>query len=59
VDAVELRDVVASSARAAALLRLSVVRSRRRATLDWWLMFRIDGGRVAEAWGPFSTEPRL
>jgi ketosteroid isomerase-like protein len=58
VDAVELRDVVASSARAAALLRLSVVRSGRRATLDWWLMFRIDGGQVAEAWGPFPTEPR-
>jgi ketosteroid isomerase-like protein len=59
VDAVELRDVVASPERAAALLRLSVVRSGRRATLDWWLMFRIDGGQVTEAWGPFSTEPRL
>ncbi len=59
VDAVELRDVVASSERAAALLRLSVVRSGRRATLDWWLMFRIDGGQITEAWGPFSTEPRL
>jgi ketosteroid isomerase-like protein len=59
VDAVELRDVVASHERAAALLRLSVVRSGRRATLDWWLMFRIDGGQVTEAWGPFSTEPRL
>jgi ketosteroid isomerase-like protein len=58
VDAVELRDVVASSARAAALLRLSVLRSGRRSTLDWWLMFRIDGGQVAEAWGPFPTEPR-
>jgi ketosteroid isomerase-like protein len=59
VDAVELRDVVASSERAAALLRLSVVRSGRRATLDWWLIFRIDSGEVTEAWGPFSTEPRL
>jgi ketosteroid isomerase-like protein len=58
VEAVELRDVVASSERAAALLRLSVVRSGRRGTLDWWLMFRMDGGRVAEAWGPFSTEPK-
>jgi ketosteroid isomerase-like protein len=58
VDAVELRDVVASSARAAALLRLSVLRSGRRSTLDWWLMLRIDGGQVAEAWGPFPTEPR-
>jgi ketosteroid isomerase-like protein len=58
VDAVELRDVAASSARAAALLRLSVLRSGRRSTLDWWLMFRIDGGQVAEAWGPFPTEPR-
>ncbi len=59
VDAVELRDVVVSPERAAALLRLSVVRSGRRATLDRWLMFRIDGGQVTEAWGPFSTEPRL
>jgi ketosteroid isomerase-like protein len=59
VEAVELRDVVASSERAAALLRLSVVRSGRRATLDWWLMFRIAGGQVTQAWGPFSTEPRL
>jgi ketosteroid isomerase-like protein len=59
VEAVELADVVVSSDRAAALLRLSVVRSGRRATLDWWLMFRIDGGEVTEAWGPFSTEPRL
>jgi ketosteroid isomerase-like protein len=59
VDAVELRDVVASPERAAALLRLSAVRFGRRATLDWWLMFRIDGGQVTEAWGPFSTEPRL
>jgi ketosteroid isomerase-like protein len=59
VEAVELRDVVASAERAAALLRLSVVRSGRRATLDWWLMFRIDGGQVTQAWGPFPTEPRL
>jgi ketosteroid isomerase-like protein len=59
VEAVELRDVVASPERGAALLRLSVVRSGRRATLDWWLIFRIDGGQVTEAWGPFSTEPRL
>src|SRR6266542_12418 len=59
VEAVELRDVVASPERAAALLRLSVVRSGRRATLDWWLMFRIDGGQVTQAWGPFGTEPRL
>jgi ketosteroid isomerase-like protein len=58
VEAVELRDVVASPERGAALLRLSVVRSGRRATLDWWLIFRIDGGQVTEAWGPFSTEPR-
>jgi hypothetical protein len=35
-----------------------VVRSGGRATLDWWVIFRIDGGQVAEAWGPFSTEPR-
>jgi ketosteroid isomerase-like protein len=59
VEAVELADVVASSERAAALLRLSVVRSGRRSTLDRWLMFRIDGGQVTQAWGPFSTEPRL
>jgi ketosteroid isomerase-like protein len=59
VEAVELRDVVASEERAAALLRLSVVRSGRRATLDRWLIFRIDGGQVTQAWGPFSTEPRL
>lgn len=58
VEAVELRDVVASPERGAALLRLSVVRSGRRATLDWWLIFRIDGGQVTQAWGPFSTEPR-
>jgi uncharacterized protein len=59
IQAIELRDVIASSERAAALLRLSVVRSGRRATLDRWLMFRIDGGQVTRAWGPFSTEPRL
>jgi ketosteroid isomerase-like protein len=59
VDAVELRDVVVSEERAAALLRLSVVRSGRRATLDRWLIFRINGGQVTQAWGPFSTEPRL
>jgi ketosteroid isomerase-like protein len=59
VEAVELRDVVVSAERAAALLRLSVVRSGRRSTLDWWLMFRIDGGQVTQAWGPFPTEPRL
>ena len=58
VEAVELRDVVASAERAAALIRLSVVRSDGRATLDWWLIFRLDGGQVTEAWGPFSTEPR-
>jgi hypothetical protein len=59
IQAIELRDVIASSERAAALLRLSVGRSGRRATLDWWLMFQIDGGQVTRAWGPFSTEPRL
>jgi uncharacterized protein len=59
VDAVELHDVVASPERAAALLRLSVIRAGRRSTLDWWLMFRIDGGQVTQAWGPFATEPRL
>jgi ketosteroid isomerase-like protein len=59
VEAVEVADVVVSPERAAALLRLSVVRSGRRATLDRWLMFRIDGGQVTQAWGPFSTEPRL
>lgn len=51
--------MVVSPERAAALLRLSVVRSDRPATLDRWLIFRIDGGQVTEAWGPFSTEPRL
>lgn len=59
VDAVELQDIIASPQRAAALLRLSVVRSGRRSTVDWWLMFRIDSGQVTEAWGPFPTEPRL
>jgi ketosteroid isomerase-like protein len=59
VEAVELADVVVSPERAAALLRLSVVRSGRRSTLDRWLMFRIDGGQVTQAWGPFATEPRL
>lgn len=59
VEAVELRDVVVSEERAAALLRLSVVRSGRRATLDRWLIFQVNGGQVTQAWGPFSTEPRL
>jgi ketosteroid isomerase-like protein len=59
VEAVELADVVVSPERAAALVRLSVIRAGRRATLERWLMFRIDGGQVTQAWGPFSTEPRL
>lgn len=40
----------------AALLRLSVVRNGLPAVLDWWVMLRIDRGRVTQAWGPFATE---
>jgi ketosteroid isomerase-like protein len=58
ITAVELRDVVASSERAAALLRLSVVRNGRPAVLDWWVILRIDRGQVTEAWDPFSTGPK-
>jgi ketosteroid isomerase-like protein len=58
ITAVELRNVVASSERAAALLRLSVVRNGRPAVLDWWVILRIDRGQVTEAWGPFSTGPK-
>lgn len=57
VQAVELRDVVASSERAAALLRLSVIREGRPVTLDWWVIFRINGGQVAQGWGPFTVAP--
>jgi ketosteroid isomerase-like protein len=57
ITAVELRDVVTSSERAVALLRLSVIRNGRPVVLDWWVMLRIDRGQVTEAWGPFSTGP--
>lgn len=56
VPKVELRDVVTSPERAAALLRLSVREQGRSMTLDRWVIFRIDDGRVIEAWGPFATE---
>jgi len=58
ITAIELRDVVASPERAAALLRLSVVRNDRPAVLDWWVILRIDRGQVTQAWGPFATEQR-
>jgi len=54
VQAVELRDVVVSPE---GLLRLSVVREGRSMTLDRWVVFRIEHGRVTEAWGPFTAEP--
>lgn len=57
VPKVELRDVVASPERAAALLRLSVRDQGRSMTLDRWVILRIDDGRVTEAWGPFTAEP--
>lgn len=57
VQAVEIRDVVASSERAAALLRLSVIQEGRPVTLDWWVILRIDGGQVTQGWGPFTTAP--
>jgi ketosteroid isomerase-like protein len=57
VPKVELRDVVASSERAAALLRLSVRNEGRSMTLDRWMILRIDDGRVTEAWGPFAAAP--
>jgi ketosteroid isomerase-like protein len=56
ITAIELRDVVASPERAAALVRLSVVRNGRPAVRDWWLILRVDVGQVTEAWGPFATE---
>jgi ketosteroid isomerase-like protein len=57
VQAVELGDVVASPERAAALVRLSVVRDGRPVALDWWVIFRIDGGQVTQGWGPFTVAP--
>jgi ketosteroid isomerase-like protein len=57
VQAVELRDVVASRERAAALLRLSAIQDGRPVTLDWWVIFRIDRGQVTRAWGPLEVEP--
>jgi ketosteroid isomerase-like protein len=57
VPKVELRDVVASPERAAALLRLSVREQGRSMTLDRWVILRIDDGWVTEAWGPFTAEP--
>jgi ketosteroid isomerase-like protein len=57
VRAVELRDVVASRERAAALLRLSAIQDGRPVTLDWWVILRIDRGQVTWAWGPFAVEP--
>lgn len=55
IQAIELRDVIASPERAAALLRLSAVRNGRPATLNWWVILRIDHGQVTQAWGPFPT----
>lgn len=57
VQAVELRDVVASRERAAALLRLSAVQQGRPVTMDWWVIFRIARGQVIRVWGPFAVEP--
>jgi ketosteroid isomerase-like protein len=58
IQAIELRDVIASSERAAALLRLSMVNNGRPAVLDWWLFLPIERGQVTRAWGPFSTEQK-
>jgi ketosteroid isomerase-like protein len=57
VRKVELRDVVVSPQRAAALLRLSIRNGDRSMSLDRWVVLRIDDGRVTEAWGPFTAEP--